>query len=338
MVDDIISGEISELPIPEHRRAIDELVRTQRGSAKLATLFLLFYWLEDPEWNRKDIPVGTRGKHGDKRIAEELTKRSITLHDNVTAFGENLGWKGNVREFDLSKDKRFKVFSDLGPLSPEEVKRVSYYYAGLFSASQSIIAPLPSISGNILTFARAKQLLLDLAAIQSEGHIQQFLVAALLFCHRQKHGYDIRTHHPHASDKFDSSAGDIEEYYSGQLTRAYEVTVRDDWRNRISNFKSKMDKFNLQKYVIIASNISNTPEWNEPAQLLIKLEPYGRDIAVIDIIEFLNVFAAELSATELRAAINKTYEYLSNIKLCGKNNVIESYREVVDKWLDNISG
>ena len=146
-------------------------------------------------------------------------------------------------------------------------------------------------------FARAKSLLHQLIATSSEGHIQQFLIAALLRVHRLRVGAEITTHHPHAADTYDDTAGDIEERLGGDVLRAYEVTVRDDWENRISVFKSKMDKFHLSKYVIIASEINGDPQWGEPAGLLVSLEPCGRDIAVVDILDFVNVFASELTAT-----------------------------------------
>ena len=100
---------------------------------------------------------------------------------------------------------------------------------------------------------------------------------------------------------------------------------------------NKMDEFNLSKYVIIASDISNDPEWGEPAEMLMKLEPYGWDIAVVDINEFMNVFAAELSAKELRNAINKTHEVLMNDKLCCRPEIIEKYANEVSNSLDSWS-
>ena len=338
VVDDYLQVDLkAPLPQSSHRRAIDNMLASKGGSVRLATLFLLFYWTLVPDWNKRDIPVGIRGKYGDKRLAEELKRRNITLHDNITAFGENLGWKGNVRAFDLASDQRFSAIADLGALSVKEVEKVARYLAKRFAESQVILNALPDVGDEILTFARARALLSQLVALPSEGHIQQFLVAALLEAHREPHGYEIRTHHPHASDKYDATAGDIEEFYEGHLRRAYEVTVRPDWKNRISNFKNKMDEFNLSKYVIIASDISNDPEWGEPAEMLMKLEPYGRDIAVVDINEFMNVFAAELSAKELRNAINKTHEVLMNDKLCGRPEIIEKYANEVSNSLDSWS-
>lgn len=335
-VDDFLSGEDVKIPAPANRRLIDEMLSNYRGSVRLATLYLLYYWIIDPTWDRKTVPQGTRGTYGDKLFAEELNKRGITLHDNITAYGENLGWKGNVRNFDLSQDSRFAIFREIGEISGEEKIKVADYLASRFAESQVVTAPLPAVGRDVLTFARAKHLLHSLIRTPSEGHIQQYLIAALLFVHRKRYGYDVITHHSHASDKFDRTAGDIEEKLDGQLVRAFEVTARPDWKNRISNFKDKMDRFGLQKYIIIAANVNNDPEWSIPARIITNLEPYGRDIAVVDIDDFVNVFSAELTARELREAVNKGFEYLINPKLCGRVDIISNYRDTVSKWLDEV--
>ncbi len=132
-------------------------------------------------------------------------------------------------------------------------------------------------------------------------------------------------------------AGDIEEHEKGELRRAYEVTLRPEWKARISGFQHKMDKFRLSKYVIVARGVNNDEDWAVPAKLALKLEPYERDIAVIDILDVLHFLAAELSADELREAVNKCYEYLSDLKLCGRPKFIAKYREVVHGWLGETS-
>jgi hypothetical protein len=138
----------------------------------------------------------------------------------------------------------------------------------------------------------------------------------------------------HASDKFDATAGDIEELRDGELIRAYEVTVRPDWKNRLSDFRAKMDGSGLTKYTIIASDVSSDEDLAAPAQMLKFLEPYGRDIAVIDIYDFMNVFAAELSSKELREAVNASYQLLVEPKLCGRPDILTKYRVIVSEWLD----
>jgi len=189
------------------------------------------------------------------------------------------------------------------------------------------------VGADVLTFVRAKVLFYALLAVRSEGHVQQFLIAALLHEYRRRHSIEIRTHHPHAADKFDDTAGDIEEFRDGELTRAYEVTVRDDWKNRITNFQRKMDRFRLRKYVIIASGINADEEWSVPATMALNLEKHGRDIAVVDINDVVNFLAAELTAMELQAAVNKAYEFLAAKKLSGREDFKQAYREIVSAWL-----
>jgi len=211
---------------------------------------------------------------------------------------------------------------------------VADYLAAKFAESQRLIQPLPPVGADVLTFARAKMLFHQLIALPTEGFVPQFLITALLSEFRRKEGVEVTTHHPHASDTFDRAAGDIEEWLHGKLFRAYEVTVRDDWKNRLSGFKTKMDKYGLIKYTIIASGVRDDARWYSPAKLILTLEEYGRDIAVLDIEEVLNFMAAELTPKELRDAINQVYKYLSNPQLCGRHDLMEKYRAAVSKWLD----
>ena len=283
--------------------------------------------------------MGTRGKYGDKLLSEQLAQRNITLHDAITAFAENLGWKGNVqdRNVHLLSDNRFNGFlRAIADADPTQRKRIADYIAQQFSASKREVEPLPPVGSDILTFVQAKALCHELLGLASEGHIQQFLIAALLFVFRMRHGVEVKTHHPHAADKYDDTAGDLEEWMEGDLIRAYEVTVRDDWKNRISNFRAKMDRFNLHKYVIIANGINTDEQWSAPAKLALKLEPFGRDIAVIDILDVLNFLAAELTPGELRAAVNKGYDFLCDRKLSGREDFKTAYRETVRDWLDTV--
>lgn len=336
-VDAYINGENVVLPSKEHRRAADALLDGQAASVRTATLYLMCYWVCDPGWDLSSVPVGTRGAYGDKLLCEELGLRHITLYGSITAYAENLGWKGNVKNVRLERDPRFSGFLEIvadAKGDPQEVRKIADYFASRFAESKVEPTPLPPVGADMLTFVRAKQLFHALLALESEGHIQQFLIAAVLFEYRKRYGLMIKTHHPHASDRFDGTAGDIEEYHEERLVRAYEVTARDDWRNRLSNFKTKMDRFKLPKYVIIAANVNADPEWSVPANMGLKLDKYERDIAVVDITDVLNFLAAELIPAELRAAVNKGYEYLSDRKLCGKEEFKEKYREAVRDWLD----
>ena len=275
-----------------------------------------------PTWDKNSVPVGSRGRFGDKKLCEELTNRGITLHGPISAYGENLGWKGNVRSKNirLLEDDRFRDFLKKvadAPDDPNEIARIADYLAQRFAESKREASPLPPVGKDVLTFARANVLFHKLLAIPSEGHIQQFLIAGLLHEYRRRHSVEITTHHPHAADKYDKTAGDIEERREGQLVRAYEVTFRDDWKNRLSRFKTKMDDCGLAKYIIIASDISADSQWGVPAQMALNLEPYERDIAIVDIRDVIHFLAAELSPLELREAVNQAHAYLTDRKLSG---------------------
>ena len=319
-------------------RICDELLAQKRkASAKTAALFLMFYWLEDPAWDRNSIPTGIRGAYGDKLLSEQLTQRNITLHGAITAFAENVGWKGDVRNVRLSTDYRLGPFiTAVAGADPLERARIADYIAFRFAESRHESVPLPPVGAEVLTFVRAKALLYALIILPTEGHVQQFLIAALLYVLRSRQGIEVRTHHPHAADKYDATAGDIEDWREGSVVRAYEVTVRDDWKNRISNFTQKMDRFGLSKYIIIAPGINDAEEWSVPVTMALALEPYGRDIAVVDIRDVVSFLAAELTALELRAAINKAYEYLADPQLSGRDEFKNAYRDVVRNWLDTV--
>ncbi len=335
------------LPKPEHRRACDTLLETKAASVRTAALFLMYYWLEEPAWDSDRVPVGARGEYGDKLLCEELTVRHITLHGPIIAFAENLGWKGNVAagNIHLLQDTRFNEFLTTVAGSagnPTEVKQVADYLAYRFAESKTEPKPLPEVGPEVLTYLRAKELFHRLLSMKTEGYVQQFMIAALLHEYRRRHTIEVKTHRPHAADRYDDTAGDIEEWHDGRLIRAYEVTVRDDWKNRISGFKNKMGKFGLSRYIIIAAGINADPELSTPAKMALKINPSGEDksvvdIAIVDITDVINFLCAELSPAELLGAVNKAHAYLSDRQLSGKDEFKSAYRKVVDKWLDEIS-
>jgi hypothetical protein len=111
-IDSFIAGEkLSNLPPAETRSALEIQLNHSSNSVRLASLFLAFYAVTDREWDCNFIPTGIRGAYGDKRLATQLGLRNITLHNAITAFGENLGWKGNVANARLQNDSRFEVFA-----------------------------------------------------------------------------------------------------------------------------------------------------------------------------------------------------------------------------------
>jgi len=334
-IDKFIGGGTVQLPEAAARRIADAQLRHRSASVRVASIFFAFYSLFDEAWDCNTLPVGYRGEYGDKRLADQLSQRHITLHDNITAFGENLGWKGDKTSFRLFNDKRFQDFVKFLAGADKKVRRrIADYIAAQFADSRQQLKPLPPVGDDVLTYARAKLLFHRLVVAPSEGHIPQFVVAALLSVHRSRYGITIQSHHPHAADKYDQTAGDIEELHDGTLIKAYEVTVRPDWKNRVSVFKEKMDRFHLSKYVIVAGNVNADDELAEPARLITFLRPYGRDIAVIDILDVCHVMPAELNAAELRRAVNLAYDFLCQPKLSGRHDVQKTYREIVDEWLD----
>ncbi len=93
----------------------------------------------------------------------------------------------------------------------------------------------------------------------------------------------------------------------------------------------------LSKYIIIAGDINSDAELRIPATMALKLDPYERDIAVIDIYDVVNFLAAELTPQELGTATNQAHTYLKDRKLSGRPAFIEAYIEVVRVWLDETS-
>jgi len=144
MVDSAAAGSPIELPVPQLRRAVDTQL-ARHASPRLASAFLLAYSLCDPDWGCEHIPTGIRGKYGDKLLASGLSERNVTLHDNITAFGENLGWKGNVHQVRLSMDDRFKDFIKEVQRADETQRRAALsYFAGKFADSIRVQQPLLS--------------------------------------------------------------------------------------------------------------------------------------------------------------------------------------------------
>ncbi|MGB2986856.1 MAG: hypothetical protein WBE26_13370 [Phycisphaerae bacterium] len=150
-----------------------------------------------------------------------------------------------------------------------------------FADSRREMKLLPPVGDDVLTFAKAKQLFTRLLGLSTEGHAQQFLIAAMPFVHRRRYGIEINTHHPHASDKYDETAGDIEEIHDGRVVRAYEVTVRTDWKNRLSVFRAKMDKWGFPKYVVIAGGV-NVDDYLGQPRLCGRMEFQDAYRAIVD--------------------------------------------------------
>ena len=337
LVDQLAEGEALGSPSPRIlKQTFDDHIEGHGGSVKLACAFLTAYSLIDKDWDFNSVPTGTRGKYGDKRLASELTFRHVTLHNSITAFGENLGWKGNVREFRLSSDLRFSAFLEkLKALNEEDRQSLVRHIAWRFYESRIIPKALPKLPSTYLSYARSLALCETLLELPSEGHIQQFLVAAFLEVHRRRIGNRIVTHHPHASDKFDGTTGDIEEFRDYNLVATYEVTVRSDWKNRLADFGSKVTEGKLPKYIIFASNVRSDPELFPASNLINFVERLHFDLAIVDLTDFFSVFCAELQREEIEQVINRAYELLSEPRLCGRADFISKFRNATDRWLES---
>lgn len=337
LVDKLANGEsLGPPPSKKIKNLFDVHVESHGGSVRLACAFLVAYSTVDSSWDFKSVPTGVRGKYGDKRLAGELTFRHVTFHKNITAFGENLGWKGAVKQFDLSKDPRFSGFLlILKSLSNGELKSLVNHVAWRLQSSRVLPQALPPLPSSYLSYARSLDLCEKLISVPSEGHIQQFLVAAFIEVHRKRYGHRVITHHPHASDKFDGTKGDIEEFRDYDLVAAYEVTVRDDWKNRLADFGKKVSEGRLPKYVIFASNVRNDPELYPAARLIDFVERLSFDLAVVDLSDFFAVFCAELYREEIAEAFNRAYQMLSDPSLSGRDDFLTKYRNVMDEWLES---
>ncbi|ALC16341.1 hypothetical protein DSOUD_1562 [Desulfuromonas soudanensis] len=337
LIDRISHGESLGSPAPiSIRNIFDNNVDQQGGSLRLACAFLAVYSIVDKTWDFKSVPTGVRGRYGDKLLASELTFRNITFHKNITAFGENLGWKGAVRQFDLTKDSRFSDFLiRLKATTPSQRKELVDHIAWRLQSSRVIQQALPPLPASYLSYARSLSLCEKLIAIPSEGHIQQFLVAAFIEIHRRRFGHRVVTHHPHASDKFDGTKGDIEEFRDYELIAAYEVTVRNDWKNRLTDFGSKVSDGKLHKYVIFAANVRSDSDLHPATKLIKFVNRLSFDLAVVDLSDFFSVFCAELHREEIGEALNRAYELLTEPRLCGRDDFIKKFLAVTDAWLES---
>lgn len=337
LVDKLSEGEVLGKPASKQDRDLfDVHVERQGGSVRLACAFFAAYALVDENWDYRAVPTGIRGKYGDKKLAAELTLRHVTFHGKITAFGENLGWKGAVRQFDLSRDVRFAPFlQGLSRLNEKRKRSLLNHVAWRLQSSRVLPRALPPLPADYLSYARSLSLCTRLLGVASEGHVQQFLVAAFLEVHRMRYGHRVATHHPHASDKFDGTRGDIEEFRDGELVAAYEVTVRDDWKNRLPDFAEKAASGNLSKYVIFAADVRTDADLCPADNLVEWTHRLSFDLAVVDLADFFAVFCAELKRDEMRWAFNRAYELLSDPRLSGRESFAEKYRRVADQWLDS---
>ena len=83
-IDAFMEGEkLDHLPSAKARAAMDAQIAHRSGSVRLASLFLVFYAIVDPNWDADSIPTGIRGQWGDKFLSTKLSIRDITLHNST---------------------------------------------------------------------------------------------------------------------------------------------------------------------------------------------------------------------------------------------------------------
>ena len=334
-IDAIYLGRKTIKPLSKELKRVCDNALDKPDGTKIACLMLAYYSFHDKSWDFRGVPKGIRGAAGDKLMGSGLAKLNVAW--KITAAFESIGTKSNVRSINLQSLPKFEEFLIAleGASEPERIK-MAEYLAWRFSEKITVSTPIPPLDASLMTYHKSQALFYDLLATKSSGYIQQFAIAALLEQHRSRFGNKIKTHKVHAADKYDKSAGDIEEYRDDNLVQAYEVTVRDDWKNRIHNFTTKMAEYGLSKYIIIASDVRKDDIWGVPAKAIIEIEQIKHNIAVVDIHEFVNVFLMELNSDEIISALKRIDEFLKSPELCGVQKHIDSYKEVLDEWVSNL--
>jgi hypothetical protein len=119
----------------------------------------------------------------------------------------------------------------------------------------------------------------------------------------------------------------------GKLRGAYEVSFRSEWTASFSDFRQKMERFHLRRYIILAGGVKNDEASAAAVKRALELEPFERDIAVVAILDLVHFLAAELSPIEFREAINECFNNLSDLNRCGDPKSAATSREVVHRRL-----
>jgi hypothetical protein len=306
------------------------LDRPTPASDKPALLFLLAYRQLNDSHDLRRIPVGWRP--ADKHLCAALTQLGYTLHSNITAFGENMGAKGNAPEFDLYG--RARTGAVLRTLSdrPAEIGVALKYVAWRFKRSFSPPVEIAPLSPDALTFTRAFRKVHALLLTESGGHFPQFLVAAVLrtFHERWNTGHYVLTQHPHASDKSGSAAGDVEIVNTdGTVVEAYEVTVRPDWVNRRPDILKKMARANLSSYHVLCLTDVD-PRLSTPESLDVYMSEMGQDISVVDVRAFLATHILGFSREMRKRVFEHLEKYIRDPKVSGVPEYIELLKHVLE--------
>ena len=302
------------------------------NSDKPALLFFLAYKAENTNWKFSNVPKGWRP--GDKILCSRLTEMGLTLHGNITAYAENMGIKGDAPGYNLFRRKRLgeclKFLSDHNRQVGQALKYIAWRFRCSYRQQPEMVKLAPTDLTYTRALNKASQVLLE----ESGGHFPQFIVASLLraFHEQWETGRRVTTHHPHAADKSDRFAGDIEEIdETGQVLDAYEVTVRPDWKNRRQDLIKKMRKFSLSRYTVICRINPTDLDLSTPAALHKYMSPLGLDIAVVDIQSFTESCLASLTRERRADVFQYMEEYVRDSDLCGVPALIDKVAKILQE-------
>jgi hypothetical protein len=328
------SADPSALPVGLDQRLkqlIDAVLdRVRPASDKPALLFLLAYKTLNPSHNLSSIPIGWRP--ADKMLCAALTNERYTLHSNITAFGENMGTKGQAGGYDLFTRQRTGQVLKYITEKPHQLGPALDYIAYRFKRSYREPVTIERLPADALTFTRANKKAQRLLSAVTGGHFPQFLVASLLQALHDQwgNGFSVITHHPHGSDISDKTAGDVELYdEDDNLVDAYEVTVRPDWKNRRPDLIKKIRKFGLTQYHILCIT-ERDPQLTDPELLDTYISQLDQDISVVDIRAFVSVTLMALTRESRVRSFEILEEYVKDPKLCGVPEYVDLLKEILE--------
>jgi hypothetical protein len=306
------------------------LDRTIPASDKPALLFLLAYKVLNPDHDISAIPRGWRP--ADKQLCAALTEGGYTLHSNVTAFGENMGTKGQADRYNFFERPRTgQVLEYIANYRGQLAPALSYI-AWRFKKSHTPPVRIEPLGSDELTFTRAYAKAHKLIFTESGGHFPQFLVAALLRALHEQWGTQLRvvTHHPHASDTSDRTAGDLELFDErGEIVDAFEVTIRPDWKNRRPDLLKKMAAFGLSRYHVICF-FEGDVQLSNPESLDAYMSELGQDISVVDIRAFTASTLMSLTRQNRVRVFELLEGYIRDRQLSGVPEYVAKLKQIVE--------
>lgn len=328
---DAVSAEDAQPELSSDLKPLLDAIlnRPRAASDKVVLLFMLGVKAARPNWHLSRLPQGWRPH--DEVLSAGLSSKHLTLHENVTAPGQNIGAKGQQETFDLFGRPRLGDALRFLEEHPEQVAAALDYAVWRFQRSYRAAVAPPSLGDITFSFHRCLEICERLLAEVSGGQFAQLLVTALLRAFHEQHGtgLQVTTHHTYASDFYKGSAGDIDVAdAAGQILDAFEVTGRPDWKNRMPDFPKKMERHNLSKFTILCPK-SDDPDLNTPEALKAYVSPLGYDVAIVDTESFLETMFALLNHESRVKTFTYFLEYISDPYLCGNPSLIERAGQIL---------